>query len=135
MSKRQESLPLIIKNMEMELLSIQKQIETSIDEASRIKMMYTKDVEEEYTKTNAPELSNQTKRNAVVGDLLEVDERYQELSTEIEALENDSKTMTIDLNYEKRIFQQEMKSSDPAFGHLEYMTHHLKRIADALESK
>ena len=135
MSERQESLPLVIKNIEKELLSIQKQKAASIDEASRIRMMYSKDIEEEYTKTNASELSNQTKRTAAVEDLLEVDERYQELSTEIEALKVDSKTMTIDLNYEKRTFEQEMKSSDPAFGHLEYMTHHLKRIADALESK
>ncbi len=135
MSERQKSLPLVIKNIEMELFSIHKQKAASIDEASRIRMMYTKEIEEEYTRTNAPELSNQTKRTAAVEDMLEVDERYQELSTEIEALEIDSKTMAIDLDYEKRTFEQEMKSSDPAFGHFEYMTHHLKRIADALESK
>ena len=74
MSERQESLPLVIKNLEKELLSIQKQKATSTDEASRIRMMYSKDIEEEYTKTNASELSNQTKRNAAVEDLLEVDE-------------------------------------------------------------
>ena len=107
----------------------------SIDEASRIKMMYTKDIEKEYTKTRSSELSNQIKRNAAIEDLLEVDERYQELSTEIEALEIDSKTMLIDLHYEQRKFQQEIKSGYLTLGSLEDITYHLKRIADALEKK
>ncbi|MGP8319375.1 MAG: hypothetical protein ACT6FD_01080 [Methanosarcinaceae archaeon] len=79
MSEGQESLPLVIKNLEQELLSIQKQKAMSIDETSRIKMMYIKDIEKKYTKTRASELSNQTKRNAAIDDLLEVDEIYQEL--------------------------------------------------------
>ncbi|MGP8320696.1 MAG: hypothetical protein ACT6FE_00005 [Methanosarcinaceae archaeon] len=135
MSEEQGSSPLIIKNIEQELLLIQKQKATSIDEALRIKMMYSKEIEKEYTKTKAPELSNQTKRNVAVEDLLEVDERYQELSTEIEVLEIDSKTMAIDLHYEQRKFQVEMKYGDLSPGYLGDITHQLKRIADALEKK
>jgi len=52
MSERQESLPLVIKNLEKELLFIQKPKATSTEEASRIRMMYRTDIEEEYTKTN-----------------------------------------------------------------------------------
>ncbi|MGP8328915.1 MAG: hypothetical protein ACT6FF_01155 [Methanosarcinaceae archaeon] len=43
--------------------------------------------------------------------------------------------MLIDLHYEQRKFQQEIKSGYLTLGSLEDITYHLERIADALEKK
>lgn len=116
-----------IRDTEIELYNMRQRIRNVNSNMDAIKMSRVIDTETEWTKNKSPELSNQTKRNAIVDALLAADDTYIILSEEHVALEEDIALMSIDLNYIKRVEKQKFSEVDI----LPFAD--LNRIASALE--
>lgn len=117
-----------IRDIEIELFDLKIRNRTVSDEMTEIKTAKVIEIEVEWTETKDKDLSNQTKRNAVVDSFLDVNETYTALQEEKTVLEKDIALIGIDLDYIKRVERQKLSDVDM----LPFTA--LGRIADALEA-
>ena len=116
-----------IRDTEIELFNMNQRNRTISNDMEEIKSSYAFDVESEWTNSKDPELSNQTKRNAAVAEHLKTDEKYNALSEENGALNEDIALLSIDLSHIKRVERRKLSDVDM----LPFTA--LERIAVALE--
>lgn len=113
-----------IRDMELKMLDFQTAIEALHDIIRAKKKFYVDRVEKEWTSTKNPDLSNQTKRNAVVDDELVEDADYTLATDELNKTTLGLSLLRIDHSYEVRQHQRKMTS---------IQTHRIDRIEHRLD--
>jgi len=120
-----------IRDTEIELYNMHQRNITVTNEMDTIKKSYVNDIESEWTANKSPDLSNQTKRNAAVDELLTKNNANAILVEEQSILHMDISMLSIDLDYIKRIERQKLSDIDMLpFNSLDRIANSLDKIAN-----